>query len=391
MSAVEQTPAARPHIDQSVEFLARERATLRAYAPDLADFLDTADLMEVEKPGGGEAIQAFARSDAPALLAPQDRDGLGATALDAALIQRAIGSRAPSLAVASTMHHFSMGSLVAWCMDGGDLQWMLLEGIARKRMVLASGFAEGKTGQSILTSTLTAVPNENGYLLNGAKKPCSLTWSMDMLTASVTIEHPDGTKENAMVGVPADAPGIEREPFWGSNILAGAESDAVILRDVQVPRQLVFPQTSDPHRRQERRGFLWFELLIAASYVGIASGLVERLLESPKGTPAVRTQAAIELETAMCALECVARLMEEEPPTDALLKRAMLARYGVQQAIARSATIALEALGGVAFISSPEIAYMHAACQALHFHPPSLGSTGEALAGALVGEETELA
>jgi hypothetical protein len=44
----------------------------------------------------------------------------------------------------------------------------------------------------------------------------------------------------------------------------------------------------------------------------------------------------------------------------------------------------------VAFISSPEVAYLHAACQALHFHPPSLASASEALAGALVGDVTEM-
>jgi alkylation response protein AidB-like acyl-CoA dehydrogenase len=266
-----------------------------------------------------------------------------------------------------------------------------VEGIARGRLLLASGFAEGKTGQSILVSTLRATPNENGYLLNGTKKPCSLSRSMDLLTASVLIEHPDGSTERGIVAVPADAENLEREPFWRSNILAGAESDALILRDVQVPRQLVFPESTDAEGRQEMRGFLWFELLIAASYLGVASGLVERVLASTRGSPAVRAQLGIELEAPMCALECVARLMEEEPPTPALLNRLMFVRYSTQQAIARCATLALEALGGVAFISSAEVAYLHSACQALHFHPPSLASSGEPLAAALVGEAFELA
>lgn len=386
MSAVEQ--AAVPRVETE-RFMSRERATLMAYTPDLAEYLDGADLLEIEKPGS-DAIQAFGRSAAPAMLAPADRGGLGADARDCVRAQRAIGSKAPSLAVASTMHHFSMGALVEWCRAGGESEWSLLEGIASRRMILASGFAEGKSGQNIVKPTLRATPNENGYLLNGAKKPCSLSHSMDLLTASVLIEHEDGTTERGLVVVPGDAPNMEREPFWRSNILAGAESDAVVLRDVQVPTQLVFLEADDADRSQANRAFMWFELLISASYLGIVSALVERVLASPKGSPAVRTQLGVELEPSMASLEYMARLMEEEAPTAELLNQMMFVRYSVQQSIARCATLALETLGGVAFISSPEVAYLHAACQALHFHPPSLSSAAEALSGALVGEVTEL-
>src|SRR3954447_8674219 len=355
MSAVEQASTGAAVQAEPERFLSRERATLREYSPDLADFLEEADLLEIEKPGS-EAIKAFRESGAPALLAPADRGGLGASTVECVRFQRAIGSKAPSLSVAATMHHFSMGSLVEWCRAGGETEWALLEGIASRRMLLASGFAEGKTGQSIVEPTLRATPSDNGYLLNGAKKPCSLAWSMDLLTASVLIEPPDGSAERGIAVVPADVPNLEREPFWRSNILAGAESDAVVLRDVEVSSQLVFPEAADVDRSQANRAFMWFELLISASYLGIGSALVERLLGTKKGSPAVRTQLAVELEPSMCALEYMARLMEEEAPTTELLNRLMLVRYSTQQAIARCATRALEALGGVAFISSSEVA-----------------------------------
>ncbi|MDQ3405928.1 MAG: acyl-CoA dehydrogenase, partial [Actinomycetota bacterium] len=70
----------------------------------------------------------------------------------------------------------------------------------------------------------------------------------------------------------------------------------------------------------------------------------------------------------------------------AALTKAMIARYGAQEAIVDVASRAVEVLGGMAFISSPEVAYLAAACHCVSFHPPSRASTHRSLAENFAGD-----
>ena len=98
------------------------------------------------------------------------------------------------------------------------------------------------------------------------------------------------------------------------------------------------------------RGFLWFELLITAAYLRIASGLVERVLLSGRGGAVERVSLATEVEGAMAALEGIARAMVAGERGNDELARMILVRYSVQAAIDRAVSLAFELLGGMAFI-----------------------------------------
>lgn len=366
-------------------FLRQERATLERLLPGLDDGLAGIPLLEMERPGN-PAIALFRRLGGPGLLIAEALGGRGAVPLDAARVQRGIAARAPSLAIATTMHHFTVATIMEINPPGGSgPESDLLASIAGNRLYVASGFAEGRTGVSIQTSALAMERGPDGIVLNGSKRPCSLSQSMDLFTASTpALEGMDAAL--AVVVVPADAPGLERRPFWKSPILAGAESDEVVLRDVVAAEADFFP-LGGPGRSNpvQDRGFLWFELLITASYIGIASGLAERVLMTRRGTAAERVRMATELECAMAALEGVARTMGTGERGNEELGRMILIRYAVQDALDRAASLAVELLGGMAFIESPEVAYLLAAARPLVFHPPPRLSSSERLDAYLCG------
>src|ERR1700683_3756599 len=94
-----------------MNLLRAERDTLDAFLPGLDKYLSEIPLLELEQPGCG-ALQKFRELGGPALLVPAEYGGKGASLLDAVRIPRAIASRSPSRAVATTMHHFSVASLV---------------------------------------------------------------------------------------------------------------------------------------------------------------------------------------------------------------------------------------------------------------------------------------
>jgi alkylation response protein AidB-like acyl-CoA dehydrogenase len=321
---------------------------------------------------------------------------MGATAVEAIRVQRAIGSRAPSLAVATTMHHFSAATLVElWKRDKG-LEWMLLQGIAERHVLLASGFAEGVSGQGVLRPSMQGRRAADKVRISGAKKPCSLSRSMDILTASVLVssEDPEVEDEFGVALISADLPGIEIAPFWCAPVLTGAESDAVTLEDVHVEEALVITMGSakDPELDEiQAAGFLWFELLITASYIGMASALVERVLLAGRGDAWPRIAGAVELEAAMASLEAIAQQIVPGGTNGVgLLSKALHCRYAAQDAISRAVASAVELLGGMAFIREDEVGYFAAASRALAFHPPARSKTAMALADAFGGAELKI-
>ena len=249
----------------------------------------------------------------------------------------------------------------------------MLMAIAENSWLLSSGFAEGKPGQHILTPTMRAVPAEGGIIVSGVKKPCSLTWSMNLMSASVAVaDRATATDRLAVVLIPADSAGIERAPFWQTTVLAAAESDQVTLTEVFVPESLIFyPQAGDVMDPIQTRGFVWFELLISASYLGAATNLAERAIARGRGSDVDRAGMAIDLETVAGALEQVASSAMAADDGDALLARALYARFATEKAIERVVMLAAAALGGMSFIESPEVAYLLGATRALAFHPPS--------------------
>jgi len=371
--------------------LRTERDCLERYLPGLDKLLADIPLGELEKPGS-DTLATFRQLGGPALLVPEKFGGKGASLVDAVRIQRAIGSRSPSLAVATTMHHFSVASLVELTAAGEGFEWAMLTAIAENAWLLSSGFAEGKPTQHILSPTMRGVRVEGGLKVSGDKKPCSLTWSMDLMSASVAVVDPDGGPERmAIILIPATSAGIERKPFWNSWALAGAESDQVTLTDVFVPDALSFyPDTGAVMDPIQERGFVWFELLIAASYLGAASALAERVILSGRGSADDRMMLAVELESAAAALEHVAAGVTDTDDNDALLARALYARFGVERAIERASMAAAAAAGGMAFVGSSDVAYLLAVGRALAFHPPSRGAASEPLARYLAGDPLTL-
>lgn len=360
------------------------RAVSERFHPGLLKELAEIPYAEREKPGS-PAIDLFRIHGGVGLLIPEEFGGHGASPLDALHTQFALGALSPSLAAAVSMHHFTVAMLYSLATADGrltDAQNELLRRIVPGQRVMASGWAEGRTEQNILTPSVTARPVEGGYLLSGSKKPCSLAHSMSLLTASIAIHGLEGDPELALALVPADAPGLSVHAFWGNELLAGAESDEVRLEDVFVPKDMVVRAGADDPRRLDdlqTAGFVWFEMLITTGYLGAAAALVEQVHERERGSVQERAALGVELEAALSLLEGVARAVGPEPGDEASVARVLVARYAVQNALPRITSQSLELLGGLDFIRSSSHALAAAAAGAIAFHPPGRGAAAEPL------------
>ncbi|SDG03751.1 Acyl-CoA dehydrogenase [Lentzea fradiae] len=364
-----------------MKFLRREYDTLEALLPGLDKALSAVPLSELER-RGGPGIAAFREAGGAGLLVPSEHGGIGAGARDAVRCTRAIATRSPSVAVAATMHNFSVASLVTLNATSTGFEWLLLDAVARDRRMMSSAFAEGRTGQGVLTPTMSARRTEGGWLVSGSKKPCSLSASMDLITASVALTEDDGTSSLGIAVIPAATEGITVRPFWNSLVLAGAESDEVVLADVLVPDELMIKPVLDPETNLDdlnTTGLVWFTLLVSAVYLGTASALVDRLLESGRGDTATRVDVVTDLEASALALDRVAWTVDSGQSGNDVLAEALTTRYAMQRTIRRVVGTTVELLGGMAFVSSPDVSLLAASVHALAFHPPGRTSTAASL------------
>ncbi|HET9139825.1 acyl-CoA dehydrogenase family protein [Actinophytocola sp.] len=368
-----------------MQFMEADRILCDKLLPGLRGQLAEIPLAELESEDS-PAIEMFRAHGGTNLLVPAGYGGLNATALEAARVIRALGALAPSMTVATMMHHFSLGTLFAVAETIGTesgLEDILLRRIVADRMLVASGFAEGHSGRGILDPTMRAEPVDGGFLINGSKKPCSLSRSMDLLTASVSMPMPDGGRGTGVLMLPADTPGVSIHPFWSSFALAGAESNEVRLDDVLVTPEHIMQPNPEVVRQMDKlttTGLIWFQMTVCASYTGIASALVDKVLDRARGSVSDRAALAVRIESAAALTEGLARrLMDGEVDNDTLAT-ALVTRFAVQDALAATTSQAVEMLGGMAYIGSSDIAYLAAATHAIGFHPPSRSS----MAGGLV-------
>jgi alkylation response protein AidB-like acyl-CoA dehydrogenase len=365
----------------SSRFLQRERMTMEKYLPGLDAKLEKLPLRVMEAPGSG-ALQLFREHGGPGLLISKEYGGMGANALEVTRIHRALGSRSPSLAIATNMHTCTVAAIPP-CAATAEL----LQSIAQQNLYLASGFADGRAGSSVLVPNLKAEPIPGGWRLSGSKKPCSLSESMDFLTASVLLPSPSGQgQELALATIPTSIPGIEVKPFRDTWVLAGSETNEVVLKDVEVSNEYIsYFGNAEELNTAISKAFLWFELFVSACYLGAASNLVERVFTEKRGSASERMSLCIDTEGSMAALEGTAHeLMAGCEDPDAVA-RFLYVRYTVQRAIERVTAHAAELLGGMAYLGSNDVASLFAACRALAFHPPSRLSVAGALDEYMMG------
>ncbi|WP_217554510.1 acyl-CoA dehydrogenase family protein [Streptomyces sp. GbtcB6] len=365
------------------------------FHPGLLAELEQLTLAEREA-DDSPVVEIYRAHGGPGLLVPADYGGAQASPLQAVRVQRALGAVSPSLAVATVMHHFTVAMLFSLAETAERLtpgQLKMLSAVAGDGLWFASGWAEGRSGQNILAPAVVAERTATGYRVDGGKKPCSLSRSMDVLTASAAVRDEDGTTSLALLLIPADSPGISVVPFWGTQVLAASQSHEVRLEGVEVGEELVIRSTPQHQSRLDdlqTAGFTWFELLTTAAYTGAASALVEQAVLRRRGTAADRARLATALEASVNLLEGTARAVGDGLGGDEAVAAVLVARYAAQDLLADVVDAAVEMLGGIAFIGSPDIAYLSSAVRALAFHPPSRASVAAELADYFAGQPLRL-
>ncbi|MFE4975168.1 hypothetical protein ACFRAR_24070 [Kitasatospora sp. NPDC056651] len=356
------------------DVVADARAVLDAMAEGL--FADlSARPAEQHEQDAGPAFAALKRTRATTLLVPRECAGAGASAVDAVRFQIAVGTLAPAVAVATTMHHYKIAALARVARSGDERASAILKDLGTGARLLASGGAESTPGRDLRTLGSRAVRDGADRLVTGLKRPCSLSTSMDVLSLMAELRAPDGTPEGyAQVFVPAGSEGLEREPFWTSPVFHAAESHAVRLTGVRVPDDRVFPLRGETGRRFATDCYTWFQLLISASYLGVARCLATATPPGRRAGSGRWTEAFDELRRLEARVTEAARAVDEDRPDGEQLNAAVRARDGVEDGIGALGGLLLRAAGGGTFARTGFFTLLAGALNAIAFHPPQRGA-----------------
>ena len=288
--------------------------------------------------------------------------------MDSVLVQIASGALSPSLAIASCMHHFSVATLQEMVKYKPEcLEQLLLKDIAKNKLLVASAFCEGVPFSDVLDSSIFATPHKKGYLISGIKEPCSLAYEMDILSASVKIDK--GNKSELFVAIlHKNVKGLSVRPYWKAPFFQASQSESIVLENVYVPKEMLSRLDMGAADDVSATGYIWFEMLLCASYLGMAYGLLEKV---NKLTLIPQNNAVLiysKLESSAMLLAAIATDSFENKKI--LLGKVFLCRYSLQKTIIETVNKIVSFVGGINYLNNPCYAMLVQAIQAFNFHPP---------------------
>ncbi|WP_438318226.1 acyl-CoA dehydrogenase family protein [Streptomyces sp. HUAS TT3] len=345
-----------------------------------------------EDASGADRIRDLTASGYAALPVPCEFGGAGASLVEVASAQRALGMADPSAAIALNMHAFTVGLMADYWRRHRDSSWMLLEGIARTGALVASAFAEPGGSPNFMSSRSEAVPTGKGYRVSGVKFPCSLatTATLVCLTARVA-----GTDDTILALCPRSSPGLTVEGEWASLGMTTSDTAGLVLRDVEVDDRLVFHRgPADVIDDNVISGMVWFAVLLSATYHGVLSSLLDVAYRqvAGAGTYGARTALLGRATRELLALGGACRQLGREVESGAVAGRAALAAaVGLRATLSDTRDRVLAAvtpvIGSRLYGRGQAAASLLVDSLAVHHHPPSLLTCDDVVGAFCTGRE----
>jgi len=349
--------------------------------PALFDALEAGSLIDFESRTAADLCALFREHGHPGFLVSSALGGDGGKLIEIAHVLRLVGARCPSLAIMMTMHHHSVAGLAR-----GDVALAAREALLTRvagGALVASAFAEGRPGSDILDSTVRCTPVDGGksFAVAGTKRPCCMTHHADLAMVGVSVDlGGDGTGGRGIAVVDMKADGIRTAPFWPAEILRSTDSHALTFDGVSVPADCVLAPRGESRAGAKQRMAVahgeialscLFQVMVSASYLGMASRLCELVLQRRGGTAAQRLDILSHLEGATMAVYRLAEVLGAREFSAPALATCVLVSHNTAAQVEHVVTAGARALGGAGYLGSREAQYLVLASRCIEFHPPS--------------------
>ncbi|MGH3881077.1 MAG: acyl-CoA dehydrogenase family protein [Actinophytocola sp.] len=326
-----------------------------------------------------EAYAAMRENGYLALTVPEDLGGLGASMRQACYAQAELARHDGATALSVAMHTYLTLVQGYRRRKGAPDAEGVLRRIAAEGIVIATS-----GGSDWLWPTTTAVPTDNGYLVNGRKIFCSQSPGATVVATCAVLGEPGVDADVLHFSIPLSAPGVRIVETWDTLGMRGTASHDVVLEDVAVAADKIVG-----HRPYGELGApllaatVHFAPVVGATYFGIAAGARDAAVAAasagsrgprPLGDlPRVHRQVGLmdtKLRVAWWALMgALEELGEDYTATPEALTTVMVAkRQAVVEAI-EVVNLAMDVMGGRSFFKRFGMERAFRDVRAGTFHP----------------------
>jgi alkylation response protein AidB-like acyl-CoA dehydrogenase len=266
--------------------------------------------------------------------------------------------------------HFHIVLAAAWRWRRGDtVVEPMLRRVVDDHIIVAS------TGGNDWTKpTAVATPVDGGWRVTGRKTFGSISPVADVAATFAVIGAPEPGNEVIAFGLPMKAEGVRIDETWDAAGMRGTGSHDIVLEDVFIAEaQVIARRTWGDLDKPLLVASLHAWPVIYATYLGVAEGLIELLLESGKiraGSARLVGQAEHELRVAGWAIDGVlAELGDDPDPTVDSFVALQQMKLAVTNACYGTVPIAAELAGGGAYARRGAVDRMMRDLRASLYHP----------------------
>lgn len=227
-----------------------------------------------------ENFADFAANGLMGVCVPAAYGGLGASYADYVRVSEEIGRHCGATGLTFNMHNATM----LWCgeiadhldMTPGERERHEVTRAEMYRQVVEEGkihsqpFSEGLAPGATAGVSTRAVPVDGGWLVTGRKIFASLSGAADYY--NVTCQCP-GEEEIRLLGVPADAEGVQIVDDWDPLGMRGTVSRTLLMQDAFVPQRNEWMPAGAYNQAALR--YPWMFLSLTPSYLGLTGGILD--------------------------------------------------------------------------------------------------------------------
>ncbi|MFW2332251.1 acyl-CoA dehydrogenase family protein [Ilumatobacter sp.] len=222
----------------------------------------------------------FAANGLLGICIPRDDGGLGADFVGYALAAEELGRHCTATALTFNMH-VATTLLTGQIADDMTLtvderrvlherRSALRRGVVDRHHIHSQPFSEGAAAGATTGFATKAVPVDGGYRVTGRKIFASLSSAADINNVVCVV---DGDPRIRLLGVPADADGIELEGTWDPLGMRATDSRNLVMTDVFVPaeHEWIPPGMFD----QAAARWPYFYMTLSFAYLGLMRAIMD--------------------------------------------------------------------------------------------------------------------
>ena len=250
---------------------------VRAMGPTMAERARRYDL-EASFPF--ENFADFRTNGLLGICVPTRFGGMGATYADYIRVSEEIGRYCGATALTFNMHNATM----LWCGEVADLldldiisrhrhehvRTEMFRGVIYEGHIHSQPFSEGLAPGATTGVGTRAVPTEGGWLVTGRKIFASLSGAATFYNVTCQVE---GEDEIRLLGVPADADGVQIVDDWDPLGMRGTVSRTLVMHDAFVPTANEWMPVGSYNQAATR--YPWLFLSLCPSYLGLTGGVLD--------------------------------------------------------------------------------------------------------------------